>query len=376
MATYIVKLNDACNMRCTYCYYIDPATGLGPNHGGKLPLSDARQTVDRIATDAISRGQRHIDICWHGGEPLLNGHNYFRSLLSYVSSEWSERLRIRQRVQTNLLLMDAEFADLFKRYSVRIGTSVDGPARIHDSQRVDSRGRGTFHRVAEGIQLCRSRELSVSALTVIRPDMCGRSLFDTHYDLGIRNFDFLLPDSNLTDPPSAAPRDFAKVLTDAFDAWQEKADSKCRINSFESIIRRLAGREACHCTNMRKCHEFLSVETSSNWGICDTLRGCGQKFQETALSVREADVDALKATANFETAVRANQLSAKCQSCEIVDYCGGGCAQSRWDGSSLMNTSVWCEAYWILIHHIMESLVSRPMAQVRHVASASPIHVN
>jgi uncharacterized protein len=68
--------------------------------------------------------RRDRKILFHGGEPLLAGHEWFEYALRAFTRELEHRVQFS--VQSNLWLLDQRFADLFARYQVNVGTSLDG----------------------------------------------------------------------------------------------------------------------------------------------------------------------------------------------------------------------------------------------------------
>ncbi len=55
-------------------------------------------------------------------------------------------------VQSNGVLIDDEWIDLFAGLSVNVGLSIDGPKRFHDRHRVDHQGGGSFDAVVTAIR--------------------------------------------------------------------------------------------------------------------------------------------------------------------------------------------------------------------------------
>jgi uncharacterized protein len=59
------------------------------------------------------------------------------------------------------------WCDFINEHSIRMGVSLDGPRHIHDRQRVDRAGQGTFARVLQGVQLLQKNNISPSILMVL-----------------------------------------------------------------------------------------------------------------------------------------------------------------------------------------------------------------
>ena len=71
--TMLKPAGSACNLDCTYCYYLDKAAQYG---GREAVMSDellelyVRQYIE--ANDVPT-----VQFCWHGGEPLLLGIDFY-----------------------------------------------------------------------------------------------------------------------------------------------------------------------------------------------------------------------------------------------------------------------------------------------------------
>ncbi len=127
-AVHIVSLTARCNCACRYCSASSPGAGRGRD----MSAATARAVTDFI----FASGAPRLLIEFQGGEPLLN----FPALKALV--ERAGRLaakggrEVRFSVVTNLSLMDAEKFSFLKANRVTVCTSLDGPADLHDANRV------------------------------------------------------------------------------------------------------------------------------------------------------------------------------------------------------------------------------------------------
>ena len=159
----VIQPTPFCNMRCRYCYL--------PDRDSHVKMSDA-------VLQAILESIEHSDlvsenptIVWHAGEPLTVGKAFFRHALEATRQiSLRGRKAISHRVQTNGVLLDDSWLDLFQSHNVKLGLSIDGPAKLHDLHRHTRRGGGTHERVMKAVRLLHARRYPFSAIMVITQD--------------------------------------------------------------------------------------------------------------------------------------------------------------------------------------------------------------
>jgi uncharacterized protein len=120
-------LGVRCNIHCRYCYQ-NP-----PRDLGNIPRT---YDLDRMQTAIAAEGR---PFTLFGGEPLALPIADLESMWSWGLARFG-----RNAVQTNGSLITAQHIDLFKRFKVRVGLSVDGPGPLNDL-----RWAGTLARTRE-----------------------------------------------------------------------------------------------------------------------------------------------------------------------------------------------------------------------------------
>ena len=146
--TVLVKTASRCNLDCTYCYVY--------NLGDESWKSQPRRMADEVLAAVIGRlgelshaQRRPLSVVLHGGEPLLLGLNAMRRLVEGLKS--TLRSDAGLHIQTNAVLLFEDFIELFARHDVGISISLDGPAEVHDRNRLDRQGKGSYERVTRAI---------------------------------------------------------------------------------------------------------------------------------------------------------------------------------------------------------------------------------
>lgn len=156
----VLQQSPFCNINCQYCYLPDR-------------LNKARmrlETLTKIYHGIFSSSLIHdpITFLWHAGEPLAVGHTFMEQ--AFTLSEEINRQYNRSythNIQTNGTLIDQVWIELFQKYSVHIGLSLDGPEFIHNQQRVDRKGMGTFARVMKAVDLLQSANIPFDVIMVL-----------------------------------------------------------------------------------------------------------------------------------------------------------------------------------------------------------------
>jgi uncharacterized protein len=98
-----------------------------------------------------------MDIVWHGGEPLTLPPAYYAEAIAIFERQKPPTLAVHYGVQTNGMLIDDAWIDLFEAHQMRVGISLDGPRELHDRNRVSRKGSGTHDRVTRGIRRLQAR---------------------------------------------------------------------------------------------------------------------------------------------------------------------------------------------------------------------------
>jgi len=105
-------------MRCKHCYHAEEGfdnTMMKPDYAKKMFAIAAKDYSE-------------IFVVFHGGEPTLWGIENFTDVLEYQEKIASEKNVIfKNSIQTNGLLIDDKWIELFKKYNFSVGISFDGP---------------------------------------------------------------------------------------------------------------------------------------------------------------------------------------------------------------------------------------------------------
>lgn len=114
MTIELRPMGVACNLRCTYCYQ-EPMREAGNIH--------TRYNIEAMLAEADRVGQRFN---LFGGEALLVPKKDLERIWKHGFEKFKEN-----GLQTNGTLIDDEHIEMFKKYNVKPGISVDGPGELN-----------------------------------------------------------------------------------------------------------------------------------------------------------------------------------------------------------------------------------------------------
>src|SRR5579859_4057430 len=158
-ALVVIQATPFCNVNCRYCYL--------PHRSSTKRITD--QTLSRTFEWLFSEPKLSdpVTIVWHAGEPLVLPIAFYENAFRTAQQCNTQGVRVVHCFQTNGTLINQQWCDFIRHHQVRIGVSLDGPQRIHDAERVDRAGRGTFDRAMCGIKLLQQNAIEPSIITVL-----------------------------------------------------------------------------------------------------------------------------------------------------------------------------------------------------------------
>ena len=157
--TIVLQPTPFCNIRCKYCYL--------PTRDDKsvMSLDTIKATFERVFASPYAASQ--ITVIWHAGEPLVLPVSYYESAFQAIEQLRPSTVQIRHSFQTNGTLVKKDWVDLFRRWHVGVGVSIDGPRHMHDANRVTRAGKGTFDHAIRGAQLLKAEGIPFHVISVL-----------------------------------------------------------------------------------------------------------------------------------------------------------------------------------------------------------------
>lgn len=151
---HIFVVTTSCNMRCVYCQ---------ANNGTDTPHAFMSEEIAERAVDiALQSPEKYLSFEFQGGEPLLN-FLVIKHIVEYAERN-NTKHDISYNLVSNLTLLTEEMLDFFCEHKFGISTSIDGPAVVHDVNRVFFDGKPTLSKTTKGIERVKEKGLHVGAI--------------------------------------------------------------------------------------------------------------------------------------------------------------------------------------------------------------------
>ena len=337
-------------MRCRYCFYRDEEEKRVQQEHGVMDL----QTLETVFSKTLPHAAGRCVIAYQGGEPTLAGLDFFREAVKLEKRYLSPACQPEHAIQTNGLTIDREWAKFFAENHMLVGVSLDGTKALHDENRVDAAGRGTYARVMKAIQLLKSVGVEFNILTVVTNQTCrsAASVYGFFARAGL-DWQQYIPCLDPLDTPcgncewSLTAKNYAAFLKTQFDCWyRDIIAGSFRYNRyFDNLVGVLCGRVPEACDMRGVCSPQLVVESDGSVYPCDFYCLDGFKlgnFRTDSL----AEIECRRKELGFLEQSRTPDPD--CISCPWRRLCRGGCRRHRTDSPSAdakLGKNRFCEAY-------------------------------
>jgi len=334
-------IGPACNLRCSYCYYLDKKS-LSPENSSNR-MSDA--TLE-LFTEQYINAQPGNDVLftWHGGEPLLMGMDYYKKAIRLQKS-YGRNKNIDNSLQTNGTLLTDEWCEFFKENNFLIGLSIDGPDHCHNHYRRTIANEGSFQKVMAGIKLLQKHQVEFNILSVIND-------YNVQYPLEVYRFfkmigakyiqfspvvERLNANSGLLTAPdnsegkltswSVSAVDYGNFMTAIFDEWIKGDVGEIYVTMFDNTLAGMVGAAPGTCIFAETCGHAAALESNGDLYSCDHFvfpeynQGNIHKKTITEMMLSPAQI-------KFGND-KQNKLSSLCLKCQYKKLCHGECPKNR-----------------------------------------------
>jgi uncharacterized protein len=363
ISSFVIKVASRCNLDCSYCYEYN----MGDTSWKKMPKIIPRdvftKSILRIKEHADEHKLSNISISLHGGEPLLAGIDNFKFYISTIKQILGN-YKLMIGLQTNAILLDSQFVELFERERISVGISYDGPPAVNDKYRVYHNGKGSGLDVENGLSFLENKRCFSGILCVIDSESSALEVWRYLSSFNPPVIDFLLPHANWSNLPQHhlinEMDKFGNWFIEIFDDWYNGHKTNIKIRFFEEIIKRLLGDLGTLETLGVEPVGLITISQNGMYEQVDTMKSVHEGAHLLGMSVNEFSLNDLMTNNHITSRQNGIEgLSDTCKQCEIVNVCGGGYYPHRYSSNgSYENPSVYCKDLFKLISHIKSRVVS------------------
>jgi uncharacterized protein len=352
----VLKIATRCNLNCTYCYEYNLGDVSFKNQSKFFNSQLISSLAKRINEHCEEFALNEFTIGIHGGEPLLMAPIEIENLLESLMKGLNPKLRINFAIQTNGILLDKFYIEIFKKYNVKISISLDGVKSSHDKNRIDFSGKPTYEKVVKAIDLLKveANELFVGILCVIDIFSDPIETFDSLAKFGV-DIDFLLPLNHWDNLPTYPPKiknAYGKWYFKIYDEWvNKKRNNHIDVRFLKNIIVQLLGGSAIYEVMTVNPIGLLTINTDGFIEGVDTIKSTASGAQITNLNITDTSfTQALNHDVVKSRQGGIENLSDKCKNCKFLIGCSGGYFPNRYSAKNgFDNPSVYCDdLYWLL----------------------------
>ncbi|HLJ50676.1 MAG TPA: anaerobic sulfatase maturase [Bryobacteraceae bacterium] len=341
----IKPASAVCNLDCSYCFYLDRDA----DPYKSLPARRMTQeTLERLVDTYLFYSYPNSAFAFQGGEPTLAGLPFFENLVALQQQYGRNGQAVSNSLQTNAILLDKSWCDLFRSYKWLLGVSLDGPEDVNDRFRFNKEGRGTWKRVIEKIELLQANQVEFNILCVLSQANVGqpKELYRFFRQLGIDNIQFIpLAEFDAEGNPlpyTISAEQYGRFLCELFDVWWSDR-RKVRIRFFDNIAEAVAGQKPSTCTMHETCDSYVVVEYNGDIYPCDFFVEGSWKLGNVVL---DSWPEVARRARRYSFASKKTITHPECQVCEYQSICHGGCPKFRHGPhGQFEDLDYFCQAY-------------------------------
>jgi len=334
-----------CPSKCSYCWSSEEGSPV-------MSIDTVRQMVAWLKDFREDR----VTFTFHGGEPLLAGPEFYRQALPLLSHEL-HHLNPEFAIQTNLWRMTPEIAQILAEYQVPIGSSIDGPEDITDSQR----GTGYYQKTMRGYDIAKAHGLNVRFIcTFTNKSVKHRQeIFDFFLKNGFSlKLHPALPSLRSENPGQWAlpPEEYGDLLVYLLDKSLEHMQD-IEVMNINDLCRCVFTRRGSVCTYVDCMGSTFAIGPDGNIYPCYRFVGMPEYVMGNVRDHPEMD-DLMQSDAGKLMSRFKDYVDTVCGRCQHIRYCRGGCPYNAMAPTpgEIQGVDPHCIAYKRIFDEINERL--------------------
>jgi len=288
-----------------------------------------------------------VSITWQGGEPTLAGLPFFQRAFARARELARPGQQVVHAFQTNGLLLDADWAKLFRREGVLVGLSCDGPPGIHDLVRRDLGGAGSSSQVLRAWDILKSESVACNLLCTVSGANVDRPLETYRYfrdDLKASHIQFV-PLVQSGDGGECRETHFSQrlgaFLVAVYEEWVRRDIGIVSVQLFEAALAQVLKLPSL-CILMPQCGSCPVLERDGSLRCCDHFAGDAHRVE---------GFEALRAFGS-----KKRELTQACLDCDVLSFCFGGCPAGRGPEAALHGQHWLCEGWKLFFGRVKQDM--------------------
>lgn len=340
----LTPVGITCNLSCKYCFEDHLR-----DKNCKLP----EYNFDKVKKSIIEMGDKPFRL--HGGEPLLLSKEKLEELFY-----WGYQNHGKNSIQTNGTLIDQDHIELFKKYKVSVGVSIDGDGELNDyrwKESVKKTRENTLLTIEAIRELCKNR-VPVAVITSLHNKNASRdrlekliSWFKFLDSLGVQ----LIRLNILNFEKESQQEMYGLSYNDLFFAFKalykiQKEFKNSSFDKFDMIKQMLIGKDIGAICDVMACDPYTTLTCSGMRGNGETYI-CNKGNQEGIDFNISSEIGYERYISLYNTGFNSNG----CKGCRFFIFCKGQCPGSAIN-NDWRNRSSEC-FFWKKIYAFLEEEV-------------------
>ncbi len=376
----VKPIGPICNLDCKYCYYLEKEKLYPRNDRFRMPP----EVLERYIREYIAaQPGPEVNFAWQGGEPTLLGVGFFEEVVA-LEKKYGDGRKITNALQTNGTRLDDAWGEFLAREGFLVGISIDGPPDLHNTWRVDKRGRDSSPEVLRGLEVLHKHGVETNTLTVLNRTNAAEPERVYDYltrELGSKYLQFIPlverkantaaraleldlappPDPSRTaakdeaearvTPWSVLPSQFGEFLVRVFDRWVRRDVGQVFVQLFDVQLGHWMGSGPGLCVFAPTCGNAVAMEHNGDVYSCDHYVYPDFKLGNL-MEAPLADLINQPRQVAFGDAKR-DTLPRQCRECRYLFACHGECPKHRFIRSKHGEPGLnyLCEGYYRFFEH-------------------------
>lgn len=337
-----------CTSGCRYCF--TPGTD-----SRIMPITVLSQILDLFKI-LSKKTHKHVQITFHGGEPLLAGFVFFQQALKMIRKRFGGAVVIG--IQSNLWLIDDKLINLFKKYNVSIGTSLDGPEEMNDIQR----GSGYYKKCHWGVKRLLKNGIVPGCIATFTSLSASKAdqVFDYFLEMGLPLNIHPAVKPLSCDQPSIfflQPGDFGALIVKFLSRYLDNL-SAIKISTLDDMVRNIACNHSGLCTFSSCLGNYIAATPDGMLYPCNRFSGWKEFAYGHCSNIRSMeDIQLSEGWLRLEHWKK--YIDKKCNTCSHFSICKGGCPFTAISyGNGRVGRDPFCRDYKYIYDHIIEQGVT------------------